>query len=49
MLMLRIYQGILAVVVVLVADAVLRQRDLGRQLTGGLVLVPLLLRSFLVK
>jgi hypothetical protein len=47
--MLRIYQALLAVVVVLIADAILRQRELGRQLTGGLVMIPLLLRFFLVK
>lgn len=47
--MLRVYQVILGLVAFLVAEAVLRRDDLGFQLTGGLVLVPLLLRFFLVK
>ncbi len=47
--MLGIYQGICALVVVLMAAVVLRSRNLGLQVTGALVLVPLLLRLFLVK
>jgi hypothetical protein len=34
---------------VLVVAAILRRRPLGEQVTGALVLVPLLLRIFLVK
>lgn len=43
------YQIIIGLLVVLVAVDVLRSRSLGRQATGALVLVPLLLRLFLVK
>jgi hypothetical protein len=47
--MLGIYQGICALVAVLVAAVTLRSRELGLQVTGALVIVPLLLRLFLVK
>ena len=47
--MLHIYQGICVLVAVLVAAVVLRSRSLGEQVTGTLVLIPLLLRIFLVK
>ena len=47
--MLTVYQGICALVVVLVSAVVLRRRDPGLQATGALVIVPLLLRLFLVK
>jgi len=47
--MLHVYQGICVLVAVLVAAIVLRSRSLGEQVTGALVLVPLLLRIFLVK
>lgn len=49
-ILLRLYQVLLVLVAILIAEAVLRREDdLGWQLTGGLVLVPLLLRLFLVK
>ena len=35
--------------VVLVAIVTLRERNLGRQITGGIVLVMLILRIFLIK
>jgi hypothetical protein len=44
-----IYQGICALVIVLAAAAVARSRSLGLQVTGAMVIVPLLLRLFLVK
>jgi hypothetical protein len=47
--MIHIYQAICALIAVLVAISVLRARTLGEQVTGALVLVPLLLRVFLVK
>jgi hypothetical protein len=47
--MLIIYQAICALVALLVALVVLRSRKPGLQVTGALVLVPLLLRLFLVK
>jgi hypothetical protein len=47
--MILVYQGICALVAFLVAVAVLRGRSLGEQVTGAVVLVPLLLRVFLVK
>jgi hypothetical protein len=47
--MLLVYQCICALVAVLVSASVLRERTVGRQLTGAIVLVPLLLRIFLVK
>ncbi|MBE3111805.1 MAG: hypothetical protein IMZ46_15090 [Acidobacteria bacterium] len=47
--MIHIYQGICALIAVLVVISVLRARTLGEQVTGALVLVPLLLRVFLIK
>ena len=47
--LLLIYRGICGLVAVLVALVVLRRRSLALQLTGAAVLVPLLLRVFLVK
>jgi hypothetical protein len=47
--MLLLYRLITAFVALLVAASVLRGRTLGQQVTGALVLVPLLLRLFLVK
>ena len=46
---IHVYQAICALIAVLVIVAVLRARTLGEQVTGALVLVPLLLRVFLVK
>jgi len=48
-MMLHIYQLITLLVAVLVATVTLRERNLGRQLTGGVLLVMLLLRIFLIK
>lgn len=48
-MLLTIYQGICALLAVLIAIAILRSRSLGQQVTGALVLMPLLLRIFLVK
>ena len=48
-MLLHVYQLICVLVVVLVSAVVLRSRSLGEQVTGALVLVPLLLRVFLVK
>jgi hypothetical protein len=47
--MIHAYQGICGLLAVLVAGAILRQRRLGEQVTGGMLLVVLLLRIFLVK
>ena len=47
--MLMVYQGICALVAVLVAIVMARSRKSGLQVTGAVVLVPLLLRLFLVK
>lgn len=47
--MLGVYQGICALVALLVAVVVVRSRKPGVQITGALVLVPLLLRVWLVK
>ncbi len=47
--MLLAYRGIAALMVVLLACAMFRRRPFGEQVTAGLVLVPLLLRLFLVK
>ncbi len=44
-----VYQAICALVIVLTAAAVLRSRSLGVQVTGAMVIVPLLLRLFMVK
>ena len=47
--MLVAYRLITALLVVLVGVVTLRERSLGRQVTGGMVLVPLLLRLLLLK
>jgi hypothetical protein len=44
-----LYQLLVALVALLVAGVVLRSRSRAEQATGALVLVPLLLRLFLVK
>lgn len=48
-MLLTVYQAICAMLAILLAVAVLRARTLGQQVTGAMVLVPLLLRIFLVK
>lgn len=47
--MLVVYQGICAALALLVATVVLQSPKRGLQVTGAIVLVPLLLRLFLVK
>jgi hypothetical protein len=47
--MLLGYRLICLGLAVLVAAAILRRRSFGEQVTAGMVLVPLLLRLFLVK
>jgi ABC-type molybdate transport system permease subunit len=47
--MLHVYQGVCVLVAVLIGAVMLRSRSLGEQVTGTLVLVPLLLRIFLAK
>jgi hypothetical protein len=47
--MLHIYQAITLLIAILVAAVTVRERSLGRQITGGVVLVLLLLRIFLIK
>ena len=44
-----IYRLICVFLAALIVAAILRRRPLGEQVTGALVLVPLLLRIFLVK
>jgi len=46
---LLIYRLICVFLAALIVAAILRRRPLGEQVTGALVLVPLLLRIFLVK
>lgn len=48
-MMLHIYQAITALIAVLVATVMLRERHVSRQITGAIVLVLLLLRIFLIK
>ncbi|MEI6197432.1 MAG: hypothetical protein WCS42_24215 [Verrucomicrobiota bacterium] len=48
-MMLHVYQLITLLMAVLVAIVTLRERNLGRQITGGVVLVMLILRIFLIK
>jgi hypothetical protein len=48
-MLLHTYQGITALVAILAVVALFRSRRLGEQVTAGLVLVPLLLRIFLIK
>jgi hypothetical protein len=47
--MMLIYRLICLGLAVLVVAAILRRRSLGEQVTAGMVLIPLLLRLFLVK
>lgn len=47
--MLVVYQLITAFLAVLVLIVTLRERSLGRQISGALVLIPLLLRVLLLK
>jgi hypothetical protein len=47
--MLTVYRLITGLLVILVAVVTVRERSLARQITGGLVLVPLLLRLLLIK
>ena len=49
MIVLLTYRLICLGLAVLVGSAILRRRSLGEQVTAGMVLVPLLLRLFLVK
>jgi len=48
-LMLLTYRVICLGLAVLVAGAIVRRRSFGEQVTAGMVLIPLLLRLFLVK
>ena len=48
-MMLHIYQLLTTLMAVLVGTVTLRERNLGRQIMGGVVLVMLLLRIFLIK
>ena len=48
-MMLHIYQLITALIAILVATVTLRERNFGKQVIGGVVLVMLLLRIFLIK
>jgi hypothetical protein len=47
--MLLLYRAICLGLAVLVAAAIVRRRSFGEQVTAGMVLIPLLLRLFLVK
>lgn len=47
--MLIVYRGICVLLAGLIAAVIVRERSPGRQVTGGIVLVLLLLRIFLVK
>ncbi|HOU32406.1 MAG TPA: hypothetical protein PK393_03840 [Synergistaceae bacterium] len=49
MMMMTIYRGIALLVLLLVGHAMFRERDFWKQVTGVLVLVPLILRILLVK
>jgi len=48
-MILHIYQLMTVFIAVLVIAVMLRERNLSRQITGGVVLVLLLLRIFLIK
>jgi hypothetical protein len=48
-MILHIYQLIAVLIAVLVIVVMLRERNLSRQIMGGVVLVLLLLRIFLIK
>jgi len=47
--MLIAYQAICVWLALLIAAVTVRERNLGRQITGGVVLILLLLRIFLIK
>lgn len=47
--MTLIYQGILAAVLLLVVRCLFRERDFWKQATAALVIIPLLLRLFMIK
>jgi hypothetical protein len=47
--MLPVYRAIAALIVLLLVAVMFRRRPLGEQVTAAMVLVPLLLRVFLVK
>jgi hypothetical protein len=47
--MLIAYQAVCIWIALLIAAVTLRERDLGRQITGGVVLILFLLRIFLIK
>jgi hypothetical protein len=49
MTLLTVYQGICALLAILIGVVVIRSRRLDVQTTGAAVLIPLLLRLFLVK
>jgi len=44
-----VYHAIVVFIALLVAAVTLRERSIGRQVSGGIVLVILLLRIFLIK
>ena len=44
-----IYQAIVVFIALLVAAVTMRERSIGRQVSGGIVLMILLLRIFMVK
>jgi ABC-type molybdate transport system permease subunit len=48
-MLLHVYQLICVLLVLLIAAVMLRSRSTAEQLTGAVVIVPLLLRIFLVK
>ncbi len=47
--MLLVYRLLTLLVAILVLRATLRAKTIGQQVTGGLVLIPLVLRILLVK
>jgi hypothetical protein len=47
--MLIVYQAICLLLALLVGAVIVRELNLGRQITGGIVLILLLLRLFLIK
>jgi hypothetical protein len=49
MILLHVYQLITALIAILVAIVTIRERNFGKQVVGGVVLVMLLLRIFLIK
>ncbi len=48
-MMMTIYRGIALLVLLLVGHAMFREKDFWKQVTGALVLIPLVLRVLLVK